>query len=485
MFSIEPVDLQHFRTGDCVDKTGRRMNAVRLPQFLWGGWAALFDEVTGRMRIGSVLSLRGFRAFVFLLSLGTTVMGYGQTTATPHIFVARPVNATSGTRVITPRAITAAPVEPAIITMSDHELQNTIFPKGTPADAINSSEVLSIIYTGYRHSMVEHCSCHAHQLGGIDKEARIIHALEEKGLPMIKVDGGGYYTNAPTPMQTTRTQLALQAMSELGYDAINVGYLDLAGGLKVLKEVETTKPLHLISANVVDPQTSQPIFAPYVIKDVKLRTGEDVKIGVLGVTATAGSQTIPPSNEYRINGIQETIEHYLPELAPKCDWVMVLDYQQRDPAYSLVDDLTTPSQIAMFFAADFLIGQSYDYYRGGHNVKLVNGIPVLGSGFEGRHVGHMLVKLEDKRPSSHYWNELIEVVQSIPSVPEFTHFITESENAARSHVAPANIFQNANGAPNATRTFPPRTPFANRAGLTSSTIPFKGRPAAGAAIPKS
>ena len=40
-----------------------------------------------------------------------------------------------------------------------------------------------------------------------------------------------------TPIQTARMKLALEAMSELGYDAINVSYLDLAGGIKVLKNL--------------------------------------------------------------------------------------------------------------------------------------------------------------------------------------------------------------------------------------------------------
>ena len=64
----------------------------------------------------------------------------------------------------------------------------------------------------------------------------------------------------------------------MGYDALNIGKLDLAMGLDFLLTLRGQARFTFISSNLVDKKTHQPLFKPYLIKIIK-----GYKVGIFGV----------------------------------------------------------------------------------------------------------------------------------------------------------------------------------------------------------
>src|SRR5690606_38877083 len=60
-----------------------------------------------------------------------------------------------------------------------------------------TSDVLCIIYNGFRRSQFDPCGCVTHQLGGLDKEARLVTRIEEMKVPALEVDAGGWVRDLP------------------------------------------------------------------------------------------------------------------------------------------------------------------------------------------------------------------------------------------------------------------------------------------------
>lgn len=315
-----------------------------------------------------------------------------------------------------------------------------------PDNAGKSSDTVSIIYNSSRRSMIEPCSCIAHKLGGIDREARIIERVHELGYPSLKIDAGGFVRQNPNPNLRLSTQYLLEALGEIGYDAINVGYADMGIGLEVLREFQTSYSLPLISANIVDT-TSAPLFSPYRVVAARLSADKEIRIGILGVTAepnprkpvkkaTVGQARADTTTQvaYRITNPVEAVRRYLPELQQKADILMLLDYQTREAAPDLLRELGKDTGLCIAVIGEFTPGKQVTYYK--NNAQDVGNVKLVCGGYEGRQVGHLMIQIRDGKPVR-YANKFIEIEQPIPPVPRISKYLEQYRQTI--HTRPSAI----------------------------------------------
>lgn len=74
-----------------------------------------------------------------------------------------------------------------------------------------------------------------------------------------------------------------EAYREMGYEVINVGQNDLAFGVNFLKKVASNAQLTLISTNLYDATTGEPLFQKSYVCTVGGH-----KVGVLGILHQRG-----------------------------------------------------------------------------------------------------------------------------------------------------------------------------------------------------
>ncbi len=315
------------------------------------------------------------------------------------------------------RKASAAPVKVTPTPMSNQLLDTHIMPAGVPPDR---RALFSIIYNGYRRSSLEPCGCVSHKLGGIDREAKVLERLTTTGMPLVKLEAGGYVRDMAEQSDSYRiaSQYLLKALAKLDYDVFNVGAPDIHAGKEFLEQALGPKADRLISANVVDPATSTPLFLPYRIVPVTLRTGETVRVGVVGITrprfVVAENE---PAPRYAVAEPVASLKKVLPELQKKSDIVILLAYMNRDLlTREVLERLGSDAGVDIAIAGEFMGAR--------HDIQNVQGIRVVSGGFEGRQVGHVVLEWRDGKLTREF-NKLVEIEQTIPQVPEISELISD------------------------------------------------------------
>lgn len=148
---------------------------------------------------------------------------------------------------------------------------------------------------------------------------------DETDHPVLVLDSGDLFfeEDSPTPDRKralAKARLLARAYGKLRTDAVNVGDLDLMGGVRFLKEV-VREGVPLISANLVQASTQRPIFRPYVIREVS-----GLRIAVMGLIRPEISSGIRDSlrGTAEIRDPLETARELLPALKANADLVILL-----------------------------------------------------------------------------------------------------------------------------------------------------------------
>ena len=334
------------------------------------------------------------------------------------------------------------------------------------AYGIDHTNSFSVVYTGHRQSAIEPCGCAHNPLGGIDREARIDARLAETSIPVVRVDAGGFLKVNPNKPAIMRARHLFAAWQELKIDAVNVGAVDLGAGLQFLRDMQTSYSLPFISANLVSSADGELLFPPYLVKTVTLQSGEQYRLGIIGVTgalkglqpdpmpeleasaalqwktalaAVAGDAhcrewvALPPpaaeepergmgaaapaqgaTPEYRVLDTTGSLKKYMPELLAKCDGILVLDYEK------LTVCSKTMTLVGAGTGAFAVVAGEYETMMplpsDVHDMKLI------GTSFEGRHVGNLTVTVKDGKPVRRDY-AFIPIAQNITPLPAYTKFI--------------------------------------------------------------
>ena len=109
--------------------------------------------------------------------------------------------------------------------------------------------------------------------------------MRQEGNNPLILDAGDLFFTTPDLHDSNRVSekyrasVILMGYEQIGCDAINVGQYEFGGGEQFLLETASTTQIPFISANLINMQTNQLLFNPYIIIE-----REGLKIGVIGLT---------------------------------------------------------------------------------------------------------------------------------------------------------------------------------------------------------
>ena len=115
-----------------------------------------------------------------------------------------------------------------------------------------------------------------------------------------------------------KAEQVIKAFNIIGCDAQNVGDNDLAEGKEYLLERADESNFPFISANLIDTASANPLFEPYVIKEV-----DGLRIGIFGLITHRAKLSTP---DLLIDDPYETAKRVVSELKEKCDLVIALTH---------------------------------------------------------------------------------------------------------------------------------------------------------------
>lgn len=124
----------------------------------------------------------------------------------------------------------------------------------------------------------------------------------------------------------------------IGCDVINVASRDLAAGLPFVKTLEDSSSIPFISANILDNNTGELCFEPYILLE-----HEPFTIGVVGVTSRISTKI----SEVRVSDYILEGKKYIEELKEKSDIVVVLVSADRRERKKCVEEFQNADYIFM------------------------------------------------------------------------------------------------------------------------------------------
>ncbi|OIO35325.1 MAG: hypothetical protein AUJ74_06920 [Candidatus Omnitrophica bacterium CG1_02_44_16] len=139
------------------------------------------------------------------------------------------------------------------------------------------ADEIKVVFTGQSYAMLYPCSCPMAPNGGVARRAALIKKLRAAGPNVLVVEAGSsvasgrqdqYSQNYEADIQ--RTDVYLQSLKAMGYDALLVSGQECAFGTEFLKRHED---MPFVSTN------TEGVGKPYIIKSFG-----GVKIGILGLT---------------------------------------------------------------------------------------------------------------------------------------------------------------------------------------------------------
>lgn len=144
-------------------------------------------------------------------------------------------------------------------------------------------------------------------------------------LPLLKLDGGNLLFERPqlNPRELEQAKLAAEGLvagyNLIGYEAVGVGGLDLAGGLDFLKTQAGRSKFAWLSANLVDGGSGKPLFTPFISRQL----GES-RVAIIGITSDQGQAAGISGAAATIKPWAATLASLVPELARSHDFLVLL-----------------------------------------------------------------------------------------------------------------------------------------------------------------
>jgi len=129
----------------------------------------------------------------------------------------------------------------------------------------------------------------------------------------------------------------MKAYNMMGYDAFTPGELDLSLGIEDLIKMSRLADFPFLAANLLNSQSNEPIFKPYVIKEIKEVGG--MKVGIFGLISNRFSSGSPlaGNEKFKIADPIETAKKVVAVLKSRCRIIVALAHLEADEVREVVD----------------------------------------------------------------------------------------------------------------------------------------------------
>lgn len=197
---------------------------------------------------------------------------------------------------------------------------------------------LPVYFTCDTEGRLEPCGCFVGQFGGLTRLKTVLDAEAPAGA--LRVDVGDAI-GGHEDYDLMEYRHVLQAFAAMHYDALNIGAREAQFSAGQLRAIKQTAPVPILSANLMDRTTHQPLFDACRI----VQRGA-YRIGIIGVLDPRGLSGIL-GDGLAVEDMGSAIERSLAQLRGQTDLIVLLAFT----------DETTLAQLAQqFFECQVILG---------------------------------------------------------------------------------------------------------------------------------
>ena len=196
---------------------------------------------------------------------------------------------------------------------------------------------LSIQFTAGVRGRLVPCGCFSGQMGGLTRIATLFRSLPANHV--LRLDAGDAIEGA-ADFQRIEHLAILQAFASMDYAAANIGHREAQLSLAQLRELRGKSPVPLLSANLLDASTRQPVFETHrILKN-------PARVAIVGVVDPRGF--LEPLGEGLVVEKMETaLGNLLPKLKAAADFIVLLAF---------TDEATMHALAREFYEIDIILG---------------------------------------------------------------------------------------------------------------------------------
>ncbi len=270
---------------------------------------------------------------------------------------------------------------------------------------------LAILYTGNAVGYVEPCGCPHNPAGGLGRRAGYALLFKQKypGTAVSIVETGDF-AGDPGAAGRVKTRNLLDGMSQMSYEALNLGERELAAGLEEFEKQTEGFTLPFISANLVDRLSGENYRAPYVLRKHTLASGRAITIGYLGLNGLNSSFVKEATG--RVVIIKDPIEaarRFVPELRPRVDLLVVL---------ANINPRELTSVLSAVPGIDLVLASQGTRLSPGSTLERIGEVPVFYSGDQGKRIGEVRVTFGPKGTAPTMIGFQILLTRDVPPEPK-------------------------------------------------------------------
>jgi hypothetical protein len=233
-------------------------------------------------------------------------------------------------------------------------------------------------------------------------------------------------------MGRLKAAVYMKAYNMMGYDAFTPGELDLSLGIDELVKMSRQAGFPFLAANLMNSQSNEPIFKPYVIKEMKEAGG--MKVGIFGLISNrfpSGSQQAG-RERFKIVDPFDAAKKVVDVLKPQCRVIVALVRLEADEEKMLADRTT---------GIDFIVNGHLTHAQA--SPRLVNHTQILVAGARGEFLGRVDLFQKWWKLYSRY--RLIPLKLEYKEKAEIKAMVNEFKNQAESALQPPILTEGANG----------------------------------------
>lgn len=256
-----------------------------------------------------------------------------------------------------------------------------------------AARTLPVYFTCDTHGRLEPCGCFSGQLGGLTRIRSWLNQYRRDNSLLVDV---GNSLAGQDDFRIIKYQHILEAFEMMDYHALNLGAAEAKIPGTSLQEVINSSNAPLISASVVSEEGGELLAPP-----TRIVTIDNQKVGILGVVAP--SSVPAPGEGLRILSLDDAISRHLPDLAGKCDEVILLAYANEEEMQRLARE---------YFEFSLIIGG--DVRQASQYVQKENDSYLVYTSNQARTVGQVSLIREGRRLTSADFN--IHLMR--PHIPE-------------------------------------------------------------------
>ena len=229
-----------------------------------------------------------------------------------------------------------------------------------------------------------------------------------------------------------KAALYMKAYNLMGYDAFSPGELDLSLGIDDLIKMSQQAGFPFLAANLLNSQSNEPIFKPYVIKEVKEFQG--LKVGIFGLISNQIPLASAPGGreKFKIADPIDTAKKVVGVLKPQCRIIVALAHLEADGQRMLADKVP---------GIDFVVNGHLTHAQA--SPQFVNHTQIFVAGARGEFLGQADLFRHRMKLYSRY--QLIPLKPDYYEKPEIKVMVSELKDEMQCILHPEGKAESAKG----------------------------------------